>query len=203
MKKEIVKYGRILYQKGFLPATDGNISMRAGKNKIFITPSKVCKSFLKEKDILTVNFDGKVISGKAKPSIETKMHIYIYKKRPDINAVIHSHPPTATVLSTAVKKLENKNIITCALLGKIPVTPFALPGTSEVIKAIKPFVCRYNALLLAHHGVLAYAGNMQDAFFKTELTEYCAKTYAVSEIFGKTKNITPKQLKKILSLTGG
>jgi len=200
-KKDIVRIAKMLYQKGFLPATDGNISIRTGKNKIFITPSRMCKGFLKESDILTVNYDGKVMSAKGTPSIETKMHIFIYKNRPNVNAIIHAHPPIATTLSTQGKMLENKSIISCALLGSIPVAPFAMPGTSDVIKAIKPYVKKHNTIVLAHHGTLTYDGDITKAYLKTEALEYLALTHILAKIIGKTKKLTADKLLKISSLT--
>lgn len=195
LKKQIIETGRMLYRKDLIVACDGNISVKLDSEKILITSSGICKGFLDKKDILTVDTTGKVLSGSKKPSVETQMHLFVYKNRPDIKAVIHAHPPLSTALSISGKTMPQLTV-NCALSGKIPIAKFALPGTKEVIKAIKPYILKYETILLSRHGALAFGYTLQKVYFKMENLEHCAKIHLAAKIMGKAKNLTVGKVQK-------
>ena len=96
LKLDIVEVGKRLYAKGFVASNDGNISIRISENEVLITPTGISKGYMSPSDILKVDMDGRVLAGTQKPTSEMKMHLAVYKKRQDIKAIVHAHPPFAT-----------------------------------------------------------------------------------------------------------
>ena len=175
-----------IYQKGFIVASDGNVSVRLDKERIMITPSGLNKGFLKGDELIVVDFSGKVITGSYKPSSETPMHLEAYKQREDINAVIHAHPPIATAFSIA-----NVSLAQCILpevilsLGAIPTTQYATPATYEGSEIIRELVTKFDAMVLDRHGSLTVGKTLEDAYNKLERVEHSAYiTYMARQLGG-------------------
>lgn len=202
LKKLMVQTGKMMHQRGFVSSTNGNISVKAGKNKIFITPSRICKGFLKISDIVTIDLKGKVIAGSMVPSIETPMHLAIYKNRPDIKAVIHAHPPFSTVAGLRAEP-SKPFTINHAFTGKIPVAGFAPPGSEKLISLIKPLVLKHNIILLGHHGIIVFSTDITKAYFELENSEYCFEISVLCKLMGNCKYLTKKQITQTKKLTNG
>ncbi len=198
LRNQIVNIGIRLYALGFVPATDGNISLRLNNSTSFlITPSGMPKGDIDPDDISKIAMDGRLISGK-KPSSEYLLHTTIYKERPCVKAIVHAHPPIATAFACCGKDLSqpltSELVIT---LGKIPLAEYATPGTKEVSASIIPFVKQYNALLLANHGAVAYGNNLEQAFQRMETVEHFAKITLNAETLGDKKFIGAAKLKEL------
>ena len=128
--------GRWVHERGYVASTDGNISVRLGPDRILITPTSISKGMMAPDDLIVVDLEGRRVSGLRKPSSEMAMHLLIYGLRPDVNAVCHAHPPTATGYAAAGIPLDQP--ILCELiigLGSIPVARYGTPGTSELTSA--------------------------------------------------------------------
>lgn len=201
LKSELVYYSKLCYRNKFLAATDGNLSIRKSKDKILATPSSFCKGKLKEKDIIIVNLQGKKVSGLNIPSSEFKLHKYIYEMRYDINAVVHTHPKFATAFAAAGIALD-KNVFPeiYLKLGKIPLAEYATPSTDEVPQSVSAYVKDYNAVLLANHGLVAYADTIEEAYYITEKVEHIAEVTFYCRMMGGEKMLTDEQLRKLDSL---
>jgi L-fuculose-phosphate aldolase len=155
LKRQIVEIGKRLYQKGFVAANDGNLSVKM-KNRIIVTPTLKFKGFLKVNDLVTTDFEGKRIEGKLKPTSELPLHLFVYKKRQDVGAVIHAHPPYGTALAVAGMELPENVLPEVFLsLGKIPLASYGTPSTRELSDSISKLILKYDAILLKNHGVLA------------------------------------------------
>lgn len=174
-KKLICEIGRRIYDRNFVAANDGNISVKVGPNTIWTTPTGVSKGFMTPDMMVKMDLDGKVISGKMKPSSEVKMHLRVYKENPKVNAVVHAHPPVATSFAIAGIEL-NQPILPEAviMLGTVPVAKYATPGTEEVPNSIAPYCKDYNAVLLANHGALTWGEDLMQAYFRMESLEHYA-----------------------------
>lgn len=195
LKKELVKVCHKIHQKGFVSATDGNVSVRINKNKILCTPTSLPKEKIKEKDLIVLNLDGKVISGSRKPSTEIKMHLAIYKERDDVNAVIHTHPVYATAFASSKLALDIPFLPEVILnLGLVPVCEYATPSTEEVVKSILPFVKKTNLLLLQNHGAVTYGKNLEEAYYLLEKLEHTAKILTIALNLNGVRPLTKKQL---------
>ncbi|MEA3306881.1 MAG: class II aldolase/adducin family protein [Elusimicrobiota bacterium] len=197
LREQIVNIGIRLYALGFVPATDGNISARLYSSEFLITPSGMPKGNINIDDIIKMTIDGQVISGK-KPSSEYKLHTTIYKERPDVMAIVHTHPPVATAFACCGRDLSepltSELVIT---LGKIPLAPYATPGTNEVSASVRPFLRKHNALLLANHGAVTYGKDLEQAFQRMETVEHFAKISLNAETLGDKKIIGGAKVKEL------
>ncbi|MEO0102713.1 MAG: class II aldolase/adducin family protein [candidate division WOR-3 bacterium] len=172
LKREIVLLGKFLYERGFLVATDGNISTRL-REKIFITPKGKCKGEISVQEISEISLSGKTISGE--PSSEWRMHLAVYKKRKDISAVIHAHPPFATLLSLGEGKILSFDAPAETHLGEIRFIPYFKPGSEELAEAVAEAVgknLRCDIFILKKHGVVILGKDLKDARFKLERLEF-------------------------------
>lgn len=192
IKSELIDICKLVSDKGFVAATDGNISVRIAKNRILCTPSALPKGKTKENDLITVDLEGKILEGNRKPSTEIKMHLEIYKKRVDINAVVHCHPCYATGFASSNMKLDMcifpEIILT---LGAVPICDYATPSTDEVVNSISGFINQTDVLLLKNHGAVTYGKDLYQAYYKMEKLEHSAKTLFIAKMLGQ-ENILSK-----------
>lgn len=197
LRTRICETGRNLYALGFVPAADGNISARLPGGGILITPSGVSKGNLKAEDISKIDLSGNLLSGK-KPSSEYLLHLLVYRERPEVNAVVHAHPPLATAFACCGRGLsEPLTSETVIALGEVPLAPYATPGTEEVVSSVMPYVKRRNALLLANHGAVTWGRDLERAFQRMETVEHFAKILLNAEKLGSEKPISPEKVKEL------
>jgi L-fuculose-phosphate aldolase len=176
-RRSIVEYGKLLYQKGLTVGTAGNISHRGEAGTMLITPTSTCKGRLTEDGMVVIDIkDGKTLSG-GRPSIETPFHLAFYRARPEINAVIHTHPVYCTAL--AVKGERVRPGLTpegLLVLGReVPMVPYATPGTDDLARVLSEALRTSDAFLLEKHGAIAVGRNMTEAFHRMETLEFIAQ----------------------------
>ncbi len=194
----IVAVCRDLYQKGFVTATDGNVSARLPNGNILTTPTSVNKGRVREFDLVEVTPDGEPVKAGQVPSMELGMHLLVYRERPDVHAVVHAHPTYATGFATARIPLDQPLFPEVIFgLGAIPLAEFATPSTSEVSASIAPFVKTSSAILLMNHGVVTYGHDLDDAYFKMEKVEHAAHIIFVARMLGGEKPLTAEQVQKL------
>jgi len=170
IKEKITLTCKKLKAKGLLPGTSGNISIRE-KNLVFITPSQIDKEDLKISDISEIDIQGRLLNS-VKPSSEYLLHIEIYKKRKDVNAIIHTHPPYVIAYSITKSKINyNLTIEFPLIIKKIAFCPFKKPGTTELAKLAASNIKNSNALILENHGLVCVASNIEKAKIITEEVE--------------------------------
>jgi L-fuculose-phosphate aldolase len=176
LAEEICKVGLRLYERGFVAANDGNISVRTTDGNVLLTPSGVSKRDLTPEMIVKTDLRGKKIAGLLNPSSESGMHLMLYRENPAIAAAVHAHPVVATSFACAGLPLDKPIYPEAELnLGTVPVTEFAKPGTSAVAKSVKPFVKKNKAVLLKNHGALTWGQNLTEALYRIEALENYAK----------------------------
>jgi L-fuculose-phosphate aldolase len=201
LKRDIVEAGRRVYARNFVASNDGNISARVDSRRIVITPSGVSKGFLKPDDLIVVDMDGNVLEGKGKPSSELPMHLRMFQDRPDINGVVHAHPPKATGFAVAGIPLTQ-----CVLpevivgLGGIPLAEYGTPGTSEFYEPVLKYLKDYDAFLLANHGALAIGKDVMNAYYKMETLEHFAHIAFVALQLGNLNEIGEMDVQKLIDL---
>jgi len=194
LKEEICKTMRRLFDRGLISALGGNISARTpGSSEFWITPSGVFKGELESDDLVKVNLDGKVIEGVLKPSIETPFHAIIYKKRADVNAVIHAHNPFATGLALAGIPIQPITIESAVVLRKVRVVPWAFPGTDALAELVGKHISGARALILMNHGVVGVGYNLLEAEAIVETMEEVATTQFVAQLFKKKIPLIPEE----------
>jgi len=198
-RRQIVEIGRLAYQKGWVAANDGNISVRLGDDRILTTPTGVSKGMMDPEDLIVCDLGGKRVEGIRDRTSEILMHTTIYEMRPDINAIVHAHPPVATGFAVAGRPLDLALLPEVIIgLGSIPLADYGLPGTPELSEALKPFIPTYDALLMANHGAVCYADDLMKAFFRMETVEHFARITLVAELLGGPRVLPRVEVEKLL-----
>lgn len=197
-RDEIVHYGKLLHQTGLVAATDGNLSVRLDDGTFLCTPTVMSKGMMSPGDMVIVDPSGRKVSGSRNVSSEIAMHLFIYRNRPDVNAVVHAHPPTATGFAAAGMPLDSalcsEIIIT---LGTVPLAHYETPGTPELAQALAPLVGEHDAILMANHGVVTYGDDLLTAYMNMETVEHYAKIALVTHMLGKQKPLSETHVSKL------
>ena len=184
----IIETGRIAYRRGLLTANDGNISVRLPDGNILITPSGLCKGRLQPEDLLVITPEGEVVEAAPgrKPTSEQPMHLEVYRLRPDVNAVLHAHPPYAVALTVAGFALRNDFLPeTRMALGDIPTTAFALPSSPQNAAVIRELIPGHDALMLRQHGSLTVGRTLEEALINLERLEHTARVQYLAQTLGR------------------
>jgi L-fuculose-phosphate aldolase len=202
LRAAIIEAGRIAYESGLMISNDGNISARMADGTILMTPSGVCKGRIDASDLLVVDINGRVVKPAAnpalKPTSEQPMHLEIYRLRPDVRAVIHTHLIFANALVIAKGKIRMDVIPeAAAAFGSVPVTDYALPASSQNADAIRGLIAKHDVMLIRNHGSLAVGKNLDDALIHTERLEHVAKTLTFAELLGGANSLPPEMLDAI------
>lgn len=200
---DIVEVGRRLWARGYVASNDGNISVRLDEHRLITTPKNVSKGFMTADMLVVTDLDGRKISGDRDPSSELKMHLEVYRNRPDARAVVHAHPPTATgfaVAGIALDRAVLAEVITT--LGSIPIAAYATPSTEELPAAVRKYVKAHDGLLLANHGALALAGDVMSAYYRMETIEHFAKISLVARSLGREHLLSREEVDRLQGLRG-
>lgn len=200
LREQICAIGRRSYQNGFAAANDGNISVRCG-DYVITTPTGVSKGFMQPEMLVEVSLDGELIAGQMSPSSELMMHLRVYRERPDVQAVVHAHPPYATAFAV-VGRVPDQPIIAEAIvtLGPVALAPYATPSTAGVAESITPHLPGHDVILLANHGALAYGPDLETAYFRMESLEFYAKLTLLSSQLGNPRLLSPEQVAELQAL---
>ncbi len=199
---QLVEICHRLYARNMVTATDGNVSVRLSSGNVLTTRSGVNKGMITQNDFVEVTITGEKVSGNGKASTEVAMHLYVYQHRQDVHAVVHAHPTYATGFATARIALTECTFPEVIVgLGAIPLAEYATPSTMEVPESLAPFVKNSDAILLANHGVVTYAPNLYDAYFKMEKVEHAAHITFVARMLGGAQPLTGEDLQKLRNVS--
>src|SRR3954468_12508550 len=201
LKEQMCDIGRRIWIKGFCAGNEGNHSYRIGENRILCTPTGISKGNLKPDDICTVDMEGKQISGTRKRTSEINLHLAIYKTRPDVKAVIHSHPPHATAFAVASVDLP-----TCihpeaeVFLGAVKTAKYVTPGDQRLGESILPYVKDSNTILLQSHGVVCFHPDLEQAYYQLEIVDAYARILLLAKQVGSIRPLDANEMKELLEL---
>lgn len=203
LREAIILTGQILYNSGLMVSNDGNISVRMADGNILITPSGVTKGRISPEDLIVINLDGKTLkqasNRELKPTSEQPMHLEIYRQRPDVRAVIHTHLIFANALAISHGKVRMDVIPEAAIaFGDVPVTDFALPSSNQNAEAIHELIKTHDVMLIRNHGSLAVGKNLDEALINTERLEHVSKTLTFAELLGEV-NTLPKGMLQMIA----
>jgi L-fuculose-phosphate aldolase len=199
-REQIVQFGKLLHQKGYVAATDGNLTVRLDQDTVLATPTGMSKGMMSPDDLVIVDLAGRKISGRRVVSTEIGMHLLIYKLRPDVRGIVHAHPTTATGYAAAGIPL-NKNLISEVVLslGSIPLARYGTPGTPELAHALEPLIPDHDAILMANHGVVTYGDSLLRAYMKMETVEHFAKIALVTHVLGQQQPLSDEAVEKLVA----
>lgn len=198
VRQQLCEIGRRIWLKGFCAGTDGNYSCRIGENRILCTPSGMGKGFLKPDDLCTVDMDGHQIAGKRKRTSEIRLHLAVYRNRADVGAVIHTHAPHATAFALAGVELPRGIYPEAEVsLGAVRTAKYVTPGDQRLADSIVPFIKDSNAVLLARHGTITFAEDLEQAYCRLEMLEAYARIVLLARQLGSLKPLSRQEMKEL------
>jgi L-fuculose-phosphate aldolase len=205
-KELICEIGSRVYKNGYVVANNGNFSIKLSEDEYLTTPTGVSKGYMTPSMICKVNLKGEKLSGSMNPSSEVKIHLKVYEECPDVNAVVHTHPPYTTIFAIAHIPLDKYILPEAVLgLGAVPLVPYQTPSTQALADGLTPYLPRFNTFLLENHGALTVGPDLMTAYFKTEELEYYSRIVYLLMSMGNNKiNELPREkIDEILKLFTG
>ncbi|MFQ9985417.1 MAG: class II aldolase/adducin family protein, partial [Lachnospiraceae bacterium] len=203
IKKQICDIGKRIYDRGMVAANDGNISVKLNDNEFLCTPTGVSKGFMTPEYICKVDANGNVLqaNGNFKPSSEIKMHMRVYKHRPDVGSVVHAHPTFATAFAIAGIPLTAPIMPEAVIaLGCVPIAEYGTPSTNEIPDAVEKYLPYYDAVLLENHGALSYSVDLLAAYHKMESLEFYAELLYKARQLGGPKELSQEQVQRLYEI---
>src|SRR3954470_4567315 len=201
LKEQMCDVGRRIWLKGFCAGNEGNHSYRIGPDRFLCTPTGISKGNLKPDDLCVVDGEGKQISGKRKRTSEMMMHLVIYKARPDVKCVIHSHPPHATAFAVAGVELP-----TCihpeaeVFLGQVKTAKYVTPGDNRLGESLLPYIKDANTIVLQNHGVVCFDTDLEQCYYKLEIVDAYARILILAKQVGSIRPLDGGEMKELLDL---
>jgi L-fuculose-phosphate aldolase len=198
-REQLVQFGKLIHAQGFVSATDGNLSVRLDPERILATPTGMSKGMMTADDMVVVDPQGKKLDGKRDVSSEIAMHLTIYRMRPDVQAVVHAHPCTATGFASAGLALDDPICSEVIIsLGAVPLAEYATTGTPALSESLMPYIPDYDAILLANHGAVSYGADLMTAYLKMEAVEHFAKIMLVTHQLGRQECLSEAEIRKLV-----
>src|SRR5919112_4480993 len=201
LKEQMGDVGRRFWLKGFCAGNEGNHSYRIGEDRFLCTPTGISKGNLKPDDLCVVDAEGKQISGKRKRTSEILMPLAIYRARPDVTCVIHSHPPHATAFAVAGVELP-----TCihpeaeVFLGAVRTAKYVTPGDTRLGESLLPYVKDSNTILLQNHGTVTFDVDLEGAYYKLEIVDAYSRILLLAKQVGSIRPLDAGEMKELLEL---
>ncbi len=206
LREQICDVCHKMWQKGWVAANDGNVSVKLEDGTFLATPTGMSKSFITPEKLVHIDKEGSILEAEdgCRPSSEIKMHLRCYQEREDVGAVLHAHPPVATGFAVANKALDEYSMIeTVIALGSVPVTPYGTPSTYEVPEAIAPYLGEHDAVLLQNHGALTVGADVITAYYRMETLELFAQISLNAYLLGGAKEISRENIDRLISMRKG
>ena len=203
LRADFVEVGRRMYARGYTASNDGNLSARLDARRLMMTPKSVCKGFMTPDMMCITDLDGRKLQGERDPSSEMLMHLEVYRQRPDAQAVVHAHPPTATGFAVAGIPLDRAVLAeVVTTLGSVPIAEYATPSTQELPDAVRRYIKAHDGMLLANHGALTVGSDIYAAYYKMETIEHFAKISLVARLLGRENLISREEVMRLQALRG-
>ena len=203
LRADIVEVGRRMYARGYTASNDGNISVRLEAGRLLMTPKSVCKGFMDPSMMCITDLDGRKLAGERDPSSEMQMHLEVYRQRPDVQAVVHAHPPIATAFAVAGIPLDRAVLAeVVTTLGSVPIADYATPSTKELPQAVSKYIKAHDGMLLANHGALTVGADLYSAYFKMETIEHFAHISFIARMLGGERLLSKDEVMRLQGLRG-
>jgi L-fuculose-phosphate aldolase len=200
LREDIARVCRLIYEKGWVAANDGNVSVRLAEDRILCTPTAISKGMVTPDDLIACDMTGNKVEGHRDRTSEIAMHLTIYSMRPDVHSVVHAHPPVATGFATAGRALDKALLPEVIIhLGAVPLAAYGLPGTPALSDGMLPLIPYYDALLLENHGCTSYGSDVWEAFFRMETVEHFARITFVAEMLGGARPLPREEVEKLFA----
>lgn len=197
-RADIVEVCRRLYDRGLIAGPDGNVSVRIAGGRVLVTPAGMCKIDVRPQDLIELDLDGERRHGRGMPSSEILMHLRIYQRRGDVNAVVHAHPPAATAFAVAGEPIMDAVLPEVILqMGAVALVPYSTPGTRALPDSMEPFLAAHDAFLLANHGATTVGATLTAAHQRMESLEHAAKILLGARQLGQVTRLTDDAVREL------
>ena len=198
-RADVVEICRRMYARGYIAGTDGNVSVRLGRDRVLATPAGSAKAYLQEADLVITDLDGRVLGGATgRPSSELLVHLAAYRERDDVNAVVHAHPPAAVAHSLAGVSLADTIVPETTLtLGAVATVPYDAPGTVDLAARVQEALRCYDVLVMARHGSVSLGGDLFQAYYRLESLEHTARTLILARSLGRVEPLPPAEVERL------
>ena len=191
---------RQLADRGLIAGQDGNLAVRIGRDRALVTPRGLLKALVTPADMVEVDLTGRKRRGRRNPTSELDLHLRILKRRPDVGAVVHAHPPTATAFSVAGEGFYAFVLPELILLcGRVPLVPYGTPGTPEVADRLEPHLVGHDAWLLANHGAVTVGATLDAAWIRMESLEHAARIVFAARALGRVTELDPEHVTRLVA----
>lgn len=192
---------RQLAAGGLIAGRDGNLSVRLDTKRVLVTPSGRIKALVTAGDMVEVDLAGRTRDRRRKPTSELDLHLRILRHRPDVQAVVHAHPPTATGFAVAGEEIPGNLLPELIfVVGRVPLVPFGMPGTPELGDRIEPYLANVDALLLANHGAVTMGRTLDEAWIRMESLEHAARIIAAARAIGRPQPLDGAAVERLEAL---
>lgn len=199
-RDDLVRICRMVYDKGWVAANDGNLSIRLDNDCVLCTPTAISKGLVTADDLIVCDMAGNKVEGSRDRTSEIAMHMMVYSMRPDVRSVVHAHPPVATGFAAAGRALDKALLPEVIIqLGAVPLASYGLPGTPALSEGMLPFIPNYDALLLENHGCTCWGADIWQAFFRMEIVEHFARITFVAEMLGGARPLPREEVEKLFA----
>ncbi|OLC02044.1 MAG: hypothetical protein AUH78_26760 [Gemmatimonadetes bacterium 13_1_40CM_4_69_8] len=199
--RRMVECCRQLAARGLIAGQDGNLSVRLSPNRVLVTPAGLIKSLLRPSDMVEVDSAGRKRRGRRNPTSELDLHLRILRRRRDVAAVVHAHPPTATGFATAGEELDAFALPELIfLIGRVPLVPYGTPGTPALADRVEPFLAEHDALLLANHGAVTLGRTLNEAWVRMESLEHAALILWTARTLGRVTPLAHEAVEQLQRL---
>ncbi len=196
-REKVASFMRRLYDQKLTTVSGGNVSVKIG-DRILITSSQTDKAKMVGEQVAILNLEGKSLSPRLKISMEYQLHTLIYRKRPDVKAIVHAHPVFATAFAIAGKQVNTKiSGEFRAIIGEPSIAPYALMGTETLAEAVSEACRKSHVVLMQNHGVLTTGESLFQAYDRMEVAEACARMNIILQLLGGEHSLPDSELLKI------
>ena len=201
LRDELIRIGRLTYERHLLVALDGNLSVRLSDDLILCTQAGCHKGFLEDHHLVVIDMNGDKVRGEGEPTSEMAMHLAAYRSRPDIQAVVHAHPPMCIAFTVAGISMARCVLPEVVLtLGAVPTLDYATTGTSALADDVGRALQQHDAVMMDRHGAVCVGSSLLDAFCKLETMEHTAKVMKWARDLGQVQELDPAEAVHLRSL---
>lgn len=194
----ICEYGRSLLDDDLTTGTGGNLSARLNENQIAISPSGIPYADIEPEDVPVISMDGTVVAGDAQPSTELPMHLAVYRERPAVGGVVHTHSPYATTFASLGESIPASHYLLSFTGTEVPVAEYQTHATAELGEAaVDALGESFNATLLRNHGVLTADESLDDAYTVALMVEYCARIHHQARAIGEPEILPDAEIDRL------
>jgi L-fuculose-phosphate aldolase len=201
LRQEMCEIGHRIWLRGYCAGNDGNHSVRIGPDRVLCTPTGVSKGFMRPDDLCIVDLAGRQLSGPIPRTSEIRMHLAIYRARPDVRAVVHSHPPHATAYALSGIDLPSGIYPEAEItLGRVRTVPYVAAGDERLAKSILPYLPGANTILLQSHGTVSFAATLEEAYHKLEIVDAYARIMLLLRQTGRVRRLTRAEMRELMAM---